>query len=84
MIKKSLNKYGIKGTTAIISGLCIIISVIITTTIWTLSGQSGLCLAIVVAIICPAALATPVIFFTASYQKVLTKAVNTLKWPTKN
>jgi hypothetical protein len=83
MIKKSLNKYGITGTTTIISGLCILISVIITTTIWTLSGQSGLCLAIVVAIICPAALATPVTFFYSQLSESLDKSSQHLEMANK-
>ena len=74
MIRKSLHKYGIKGTTTIISGLCITISVIITATIWTLSGQSGLYFAIVVAIICPAVLATPVTYFYSRLSESLDKS----------
>jgi hypothetical protein len=58
-----MQKHGIVYTTALISGVCIIISVLITAIAWELMEQPNFDFAVIVAIICPLVIAPPVIYF---------------------
>ncbi|MCK4837816.1 MAG: hypothetical protein KAS94_03380 [Desulfobulbaceae bacterium] len=62
MISYLLNKYGVPKTTAALSVLCIVVSVLISATSWQLAGLPNLRFLLIVAFLCPTFIAPPVIF----------------------
>ncbi len=71
MLKHLLRKFGKVYTTALLSGVCVIVSVLITTTVWTLMKQPNLLFAIIMSLICPSVIAPPCIYFYSKLSKEL-------------
>lgn len=61
MIKKLLNRHGVLKTTAVLSVICIVFSLLITATSWQLAGLPNLRFVLFVAFLCPAFIAPTVI-----------------------
>jgi predicted PurR-regulated permease PerM len=61
LIKDLLNKYGVPRTTAALSVLCIVVSLLITATSWQLAGLPNLRFVLLVAFLCPTLIAPPII-----------------------
>ncbi len=61
MINNLLSKYGVSKTTAALSILCIVGSLLISAAIWQLAGLPNLHFLLIVAFLCPTFIAPPVI-----------------------
>lgn len=68
MLKRIVQSLGLLQATIFISGGCVAASVLIAATFWSLTGQTNLGYLIIVAIICPAVIAPPIIY---SYSRLL-------------
>ena len=71
MFKNILQKFGKVYVTILLSCICIVVSVIITTTVWILMKQPNLSFAIIISFICPSIIAPPVIYFYSKLSKEL-------------
>ena len=63
MLKHLLEKYGIIPSTVIISIFCVLVSMLVTATIWIVLRQPNMQVAILTAFICPSLIAPPLFFF---------------------
>lgn len=61
MIRTLLNKYGVPTTTAVLSALCIVVSLLVSATAWQMASLPNLNFVLMVAFICPTLIAPPVI-----------------------
>lgn len=79
MIKYLLQKNGTVITTIIISVICIIASVLITSIIWILTNQPNFHYAIVASFVCPSVIAPVVVYYFSKSSDELLLSENKLK-----
>ena len=79
MLKQLLGKYGIIPSTVIISIFCVIISILVTATIWIVLRQPNMQVALLTAFICPSLIAPPLFFSYSRLTEELQKSQPHLK-----